>query len=64
MMNIWLISIIPLSQNFGTDFVLAIDGSKAEIPNSVENRERFGKSNNQHSELGQIRALVMVCTTF
>ena len=38
--------------------LLAIDGSKAEIPNSVENRERFGKSNNQHSELGQIRVLV------
>ena len=38
--------------------LLAIDGSKAEVPNSAENRERFGKSNNQHSELGQIRALV------
>lgn len=37
--------------------LLAIDGSKVEIPNSVENRERFGKSNNQYSELGQIRAL-------
>lgn len=35
-----------------------VDGSKAEVPNSAENRERFGKSNNQHSELGQIRALV------
>lgn len=38
--------------------LLAIDGSKAEVPNSAENRERFGKSNNQHSELGQVRALV------
>lgn len=38
--------------------LLAIDGSKAEVPNSTENRERFGKSNNQHSELGQVRALV------
>ena len=37
--------------------LLAIDGSKAEVPNSPENRERFGKSNNQHSELGQVRAL-------
>lgn len=38
--------------------LLAIDGSKAEVPNSAENREHFGKSNNQHSELGQVRALV------
>lgn len=38
--------------------LLAIDGSKAEVPNSPENRERFGKSNNQHSELGQVRVLV------
>lgn len=38
--------------------LLAIDGSKAEVPNSTENREHFGKSNNQHSELGQVRALV------
>lgn len=38
--------------------LLAIDGSKAEIPNSGENRERFGKSNNQHSQAGQVRALV------
>lgn len=29
--------------------LLVIDGSKAEIPNSAENREHFGKSNNQHS---------------
>lgn len=38
--------------------LLAIDASKAEIPNSKENRERFGKSNNQHSQVGQVRALV------
>lgn len=38
--------------------LLTIDESKAEVPNSAENRQRFGKSNNQHSELGQIRALV------
>lgn len=38
--------------------LLAIDGSKAEVPNSRENRERFGKSNNQHSQAGQVRALV------
>lgn len=38
--------------------LLAIDGSKAEVPNSRENRERFGKSNNQHSQVGQVRALV------
>ena len=38
--------------------LLAIDGSKAEVPNSKENRERFGNSGNQHSELGQVRALV------
>lgn len=37
---------------------LLLAGSKAEVPNSPENRERFGKSNNQHSELGQVRALV------
>lgn len=38
--------------------LLAIDGSKAEVPNSKENRERFGNSGNQHSEHGQVRALV------
>lgn len=38
--------------------LLKIDGSKAEVPNSTENRERFGKSNNQHSELRQVQALV------
>ncbi len=38
--------------------LLAIDGSKAEVPYSSENREGFGKSNNQHLELGQVRALV------
>ena len=38
--------------------LLAIDGSKVEVPNSKENREQFGSSGNQHSELGQVRALV------
>lgn len=38
--------------------LLAIDGSKAEVPNSTDNRERFDKSNNQHSQTGQVRALV------
>jgi hypothetical protein len=37
--------------------VLAIDGSKAEVPNSDENRNAFGKSGNQH-ESGETRALV------
>jgi hypothetical protein len=37
--------------------VLAIDGSKAEVPNSDENRKAFGKSGNQH-ENGETRALV------
>lgn len=36
----------------------AIDGSKAEVPNSKENRETFGSSGNQHSKTGQVRALV------
>ena len=36
----------------------AIDGSKAEVPNSKENRETFGNSGNQHSETGQVWALV------
>lgn len=38
--------------------LLGIDGSKAEVPNSEENRLYFGKSNNQLSGQGQIRALV------
>lgn len=38
--------------------VLGIDGSKMEVPNSEGNRLRFDKSNNQHSEQGQMRALV------
>ena len=38
--------------------LLAVDGSKAEVPNSKDNRERFGISRNQHSEAGQVRALV------
>lgn len=37
--------------------VLAIDGSKGEIPNSRENQKAFGKSGNQHTE-GQTRVLV------
>lgn len=36
----------------------AIDGSKAEVPNSKENRETFGNSGNQYSKTGQTRALV------
>ncbi|SCI85293.1 Transposase [uncultured Roseburia sp.] len=36
----------------------AVDGSKAEVPNSKENRETFGNSGNQHSRTGQVRALV------
>jgi len=38
--------------------LVAIDGSKAEVPNSKENRETFGNSGNQHSKTGQVRALV------
>ncbi len=38
--------------------LIAIDGSKAEVPNSKENRETFGNSGNQHSPKGQVRALV------
>ncbi|WP_461812371.1 hypothetical protein [Faecalimonas sp.] len=33
--------------------LLPIDESKAEVPNSAENRKHFGKSNNQHSELAK-----------
>ena len=29
--------------------LIAIDGSKAEVPNSKDNREAFGNSGNQHS---------------
>ena len=36
----------------------AVDGSKAEVPNSKENRETFGNSGNQHSKTGQVRAFV------
>lgn len=36
----------------------AIDGNKAEVPNSKENRETFGNSGNQYSKTGQTRALV------
>jgi len=38
-------------------YVFAIDGSKAEIPNSEENHKMFGKSGNHHAE-GPARALV------
>ena len=38
--------------------LIAIDGSKAEVPNSKENRETFGNSGNQRSKTGQVRALV------
>ena len=38
--------------------LIAIDGSKAEVPNSKENRETFGNSGNQHSKTCQVRALV------
>ncbi|KZL93608.1 transposase [Clostridium magnum] len=37
--------------------VFAIDGSKAEVPNSDENRVTFGECGNQHSK-GEVRALV------
>lgn len=37
--------------------LLAIDGSKAEVPNSKENREAFGNSGNHHCD-GPVRALV------
>lgn len=38
--------------------LIAIDGSKAEVPNSRVNRETFGNSSSQHSQTGQVRALV------
>lgn len=38
--------------------LIAIDGSKAEVPNSKGNRETFGNSCNLHSKTGQVRALV------
>lgn len=37
--------------------VFAVDGSKAEIPNSDENRAFFGECGNNHSN-GEVRALV------
>lgn len=37
--------------------VFAIDGSKAEVPNSDENRAAFGECGNQHNK-GEVRALV------
>lgn len=38
--------------------LLAIDGSKAEVPNSLEKRNSFRKGDNQHSQEGPVRALV------
>ena len=38
--------------------VVAINGSKTEVPNSKENRERFGNSSNQHSSNRPARAFV------
>ena len=38
--------------------LLAIDGSKMEIPNSKENRELFGETSNKYLENTQTRALV------
>lgn len=38
--------------------MIAIDGSKAEVPNSKENRKTFGNSSNQYSKTGQVRVLV------
>lgn len=38
--------------------LIVIDGSKAEVPNSKENKETFGNNGNQHSKTGQVRALV------
>lgn len=37
--------------------VFAIDGTKAEVPNSDENRVTFGECGNQHNK-GEVRALV------
>lgn len=37
--------------------VLAVDGSKTEVPNSDENREFFGECGNNHSN-GEVKALV------
>lgn len=37
--------------------LLAVDGSKAEVPNAQENREHFGSCGNQHTT-GEARALV------
>ncbi len=38
--------------------MVAIDGSKAEVPNSKESRETFGNSGNRHSKTSQVRAPV------
>ncbi len=42
--------------------MIAIDGSKVEVPNSKENRETFGNSGNQHSKTSQVRVLITVQT--
>ena len=38
--------------------LLAIDGSKMEVPNSKEDRKVFGETSNQYMESTQTRALV------
>lgn len=38
--------------------VLAVDGSKAEVPDSPENRRSFGQCGNQHTTQGPVRAQV------
>lgn len=38
--------------------VLAIDGSKVEIPNSKENREKYGALRNQHGTESPARAMI------
>ena len=38
--------------------LVAIDGSKAEVPDSKENRETSANSGSQHSKTGRVRALV------
>ena len=38
--------------------LLAIDGSKTEVSNSLENRDSFGNSGNKHSKEGSVRVLI------
>ena len=46
---------ILMNRNYGKDtYSLRL----TEAPNSKENRETFGNSVNQHSKMGQVRALV------